>query len=99
MGDFDSVVGPSAGLASLSPEDLAQPLWIEIQIDNGTYNETLTPRQRLYGAPYAFTLMPGTVISSTMNEALFGANGINAIVSVIQYEGTDPFSQPCRPCG
>jgi len=88
-GRFDSVVGPNAALGSLTPEDLAQALWIEIQIDNGTYNETLEPRQRLYGAPYAFTLMPGTVISSTMNEELFGANGINAIASINNMQVTD----------
>ncbi len=87
-GRFDSVVGPDA-IGGLTPADLAQALWIEIQINDGMYNETLTPRQRLYGAPYAFTLMPGTVISSTMNEEFFGANGIDAIASVINMQVDD----------
>ncbi len=89
-GRFDSVVGPTGVAGGLSPKDLAQPLWIELQIGNGTITETLTPRQRLYGAPYAFTLMPGTVISSTMNETLHGAGGIEAIVSVYNMETADP---------
>jgi hypothetical protein len=89
-GRFDSVVGPQAAVGGLAPEDLAQPLWIEIQIDNGTYDETLAPRQRLYGSPYAFTLLPGAVISSTMTEALFGAGGINAVTTIINKEPSDP---------
>jgi hypothetical protein len=89
-GRFDSVVGPQTAIGGLAPEDLAQPLWVELRIGNGTYTETLTPRQRLYGAPYAFTLMPGTVISSTMNEALFGAGGINAVTTIINKEPSDP---------
>ena len=89
-GRFDSVVGPNTAVAGLTPKDLAQPLWIEIQIDNGTYVETLTSRQKLYGAPYAFTLMPGAVISSTMDASIIGATGVDAIVSVINMEASDP---------
>ena len=85
-GRFDSVIGPEAAISGLDPEDLAQALWVEVQIDNGTYNETLTPRQRLYGSPYAFTLMPGTVISAAMNEEVFGVNDIDAIASVINMQ-------------
>ena len=81
-GLFDTVVGPGSAVAGLTPEDLAQPLWLEVTVSNGTITETLTPRQRLYGSPYAFTLMPGAVISSTMNTNLFAPNGINGVVSV-----------------
>ena len=66
----DYVVGTGC-TSGLTPEDLTEPLWMEVTISNGTITETLTPRQRLYGSPYAFTLMPGTVISSTMNTNLF----------------------------
>ena len=44
-GLFDTSVGPTTILASMRPEDLAQPLWLDVTI--GT--ETLTPRQRLFG--------------------------------------------------
>jgi len=81
-GNFNSVVGPSGIVGGLTPDDLTKPLWIELEIGNGTITETLTPRQRLYGAPYAFTLMPGTVISSSFDTNSFGALGIEGIVSV-----------------
>jgi hypothetical protein len=89
-GRFDSVVGPDTVVSGLTTADLAQPLWIEIQIDNGTYDETLSPRQRLYGAPYAFTLMPGAVISSTMDATLVGGSGVDAVLTVQNFETADP---------
>lgn len=93
-GQFSSIVGPTSAVAGLSPEDLAQPLWIEIQVNDGTNTETLTPRQRLYGAPYAFTLMPGTVISATMNEEVYGVSGISAIASVVNMQILDGSNTP-----
>lgn len=81
-GRFDSVVGPDSAMTGLDAEDLSQPLWVELQIDNGTYAETLKPRQQLYGAPYAFTLMPGAVISSGMAEELHGTYDIKAVTTV-----------------
>ncbi|GAB4272998.1 MAG: hypothetical protein Kow0080_20050 [Candidatus Promineifilaceae bacterium] len=69
-GLFDSVIGPTTIAGTLSPEDLAQPLWLEVQVGNGTITETLTPRQKLYGAPYAFSLMPGAVVSQTLSTDL-----------------------------
>ena len=89
-GRFDSVVGPDSVVSGLTPSDLAQPLWIEVQVDNGTYNETLSPRQKLYGAPYAFTLMPGAVISSTMDATLVGGSGVDAVLTVQNMETGDP---------
>jgi hypothetical protein len=89
-GRFDSVVGPGTVMGGLEPKDLAQPLWIELEVGNGVYTETLTPRQRLYGAPYAFTLMPGTVISQTLIE-----NGvIDAIASVVNMEPSETNALP-----
>lgn len=75
-------------LGSITPLDEAQfhiPLWLEIVVGG----ETL-PRQPLYGAPYAFSLVPGAVIkgyinttetySSTLTVANFG-NG-QSIVAI-----------------
>ncbi len=77
-GLFDTSVGPTTILASMQPEELAQPLWLEVTI--GT--ETLTPRQRLLGSPYAFTLMPGAVISSTFNSTIPGTVA-DSIVKIV----------------
>lgn len=89
-GRFDSVVGPSSITGSLAPEDLAKPLWVEVKVGNGTITETLTPRQRLYGAPYAFTLMPGTVISQTFDATVIGGSGVHGIVTIVNKEASDP---------
>jgi hypothetical protein len=70
---------------------------MEVQVSNGTYTETLTPRQRLYGAPYAFTLMPGAVVSQTMSTNLHGAGGLEAIMSVYNTYDGDPASDPALP--
>ena len=87
-GLFDTVVGPGSGVAGLSPEDLAKPLWLEVSVSNGTITETLTPRQRLYGAPYAFTLMPGTLISSTMAANTYAGSGITGVATIFNgYDG------------
>jgi hypothetical protein len=96
-GLFDTVVGPESTVAGLGPEDLAQPLWLEVTVGNGTITETLTPRQRLYGAPYAFTLMPGTVISGTMPATLYEPNGINSLVTMHNPYDGDPASDPALP--
>jgi hypothetical protein len=88
-GRFDSIVGPASAIASLDPADLSQPLWIELQIDDGTYAETLEPRQRLYGAPYAFTLMPGAVVSAAIAEEVHGPYNVNAVASVQNEQVSD----------
>ncbi len=87
-GLFSSVIGPSTIAAGLEPEDLAQPLWLEVQVGNGTITETLTPRQRLYGAPYAMTLMPGAVVSQTIGTDL--ALPLKAMLNVENHETTNP---------
>jgi|GEM_PF-868098 len=81
-GLFDVVIGPTAPGAGLTAEALSEPIWIEVQVANGVYTETLTPRQRLYGAPYAFTLMPGAVISDSMDSTIYGSNGVEAVLTV-----------------
>lgn len=43
---------------NLDPADFAQPLWAEITIGG----ETLTPRQKLLGTPYAFSLVGGAAV-------------------------------------
>ncbi|MFZ6030052.1 MAG: hypothetical protein ACOYYS_20240 [Chloroflexota bacterium] len=77
-GLFDTSVGPTTLLANVTPEMLAQPLWLEVSVET----ETLSPRQRLLGSPYAFTLMPGAVISSTFNTTIPGPYA-NAIVKIV----------------
>ncbi|MCD4737668.1 MAG: hypothetical protein K8R89_00195 [Anaerolineae bacterium] len=85
-GLFDTEVGPTSIVAGIGTEDLSQPLWLEVEVDT----ETLTPRQRLYGAPYAFTLMPGAYISTTMSTVIHGASGAKAILNVVNsYDGND----------
>lgn len=44
---------------ALDPANFAQPLWVEFTI-NG---QTLSPRQKLLGTPYAFTLVGGSIVS------------------------------------
>jgi hypothetical protein len=50
---------------SLDPADFSQPLWVELTI-NG---ETLSPRQKLLGTPYAYTLVGGAVIALDTDQA------------------------------
>jgi hypothetical protein len=45
---------------ALDPGLFSQPLWVELTI-NG---ETLSPRQKLLGTPYAYTLVGGAVVSA-----------------------------------
>lgn len=91
-GIFDTIVGPTT-IGGLTPSELSQPLWIEVEVGNGVITETLTPRQRLYGAPYAFTLMAGSVISNTMGYTLFDGSGIGGVVTIQNsYDGDEVFS-------
>jgi hypothetical protein len=45
---------------ALDPGLFARPLWVELTINS----ETLTPRQKLLGTPYAYTLVGGAVVSA-----------------------------------
>jgi hypothetical protein len=51
---------------NLDPADFARPLWVELTI-NG---ETLSPRQKLLGTPYAYTLVGGAIV--TLEDAQKG---------------------------
>ncbi len=84
-GLFDTSIGPSTVMEGMRPEWLAQPLWLDVTI-NG---EVLEPRKQLLGAPYAFTLMPGAVISSTLTKALAG-DTTDAILTVVNKAESDP---------
>jgi len=44
---------------ALDPADFSQPLWVELIISG----ETLSPRQKLLGTPYAYTLVGGALVS------------------------------------
>ena len=79
-GLFDMTIGPS-GLSGLLPEDLAQPLWMAVTVADGVHSETLSPRQRLLGSPYAFTLMPSAIISGSLDTLIYGTS-VDAIVTV-----------------
>ena len=54
-GLFDTSLGLSG---DINPEIFSQPTWMEVAVEG----ETLTPRQRLEGAPFAFSLTSGAVV-------------------------------------
>lgn len=62
-GYFDVPIGTASIDANTQPDPaiFAQQLYLEIVIEG----ETLTPRQPLHGAPYAFTLVGGSIIIGT----------------------------------
>lgn len=73
----------------LDPALFAQPLWVEL-IVNG---ETLSPRQKLLGTPYAFNLVGGAVIGvKTGQEAPLVAGGLGrgALTIGNGYSTSDP---------
>ncbi len=58
--DIGGTAVDSFSIAGIDPQIFAQPLWLELVIDS----QTLAPRQKLLGAPYAMTLVGGAVVSS-----------------------------------
>jgi len=58
-GLFDTSIG---ALSVITPDLFAQPAWMEIAV-NG---EALAPRQKLLGAPYAFSLAAGAVVQGAV---------------------------------
>ena len=58
MVSFTATIGDSG---VITPSIFAEPTYMELTIDS----ETLAPRQRLLGAPYAFSLVPGAVVQGT----------------------------------
>jgi len=78
---------------SLDPANFAQPLWVELTI-NG---ELLSPRQKLLGTPYAYTLVGGAVVSAgpTVDDVaplIAGAPGRGALTVGNGYVSSDPGS-------
>jgi hypothetical protein len=51
----------TTGRSGIDPSVFTRPLWLELVVDG----QTLSPRQKLLGAPYAMTLVGGAVVSSS----------------------------------
>jgi len=87
-GLFQVVLGQTT---PLDEADFHQPLWIETVVSG----QTLSPRQPLYGAPYAFSLVPGAVIkgyigaTETFSSTLTVANFDDGHGVSIYIGGTD----------
>lgn len=65
-GLFTTSIGPAE---DLDPQLFAQPAWMEVSIEG----ETLAPRQRLQGSPFAFSLASGAVVQGAEpRERSFG---------------------------
>lgn len=84
-GFFDTSVGPYSVTSDMDVDWLTGPLWLEVTI-NG---EVLTPRQRLLGSPYAFTLMPGAKIATTLSVSAAGTV-TDAVLTVANKETSNP---------
>ncbi len=71
----------------ISPEIFSQPTWMELTI-NG---ETLTPRQRLEGAPFAFSLISGSVIQGAedINRDFGGFTDTGAVMTVWNQDSSE----------
>ncbi len=83
-GLFTTSIGPSP---DLDPELFAQPAWMEVTIEG----ETLSPRQRLQGSPFAFSLAPGAVIQGEeVRERTFGGfDDTGAVMTVWNQDTTE----------
>lgn len=71
----------SVGLAGdIDPEIFAQPTWMEVAVEG----ETLSPRQRLEGSPFAFSLVPGAVVQGlkTRDRAFGGFDDTGALLTL-----------------
>ena len=76
-GLFDTTLGATD---VITPDIFAQPSWIEIAV-NG---ETLTPRQKLLGAPYAFSLAAGAVVQGSVpiTRTFYGVENTGAAMTI-----------------
>lgn len=70
---------PVGGLV-VDPTIYARPTWLEVVVDG----EVLTPRQPLYGAPYAFSLSSGAVVQGpqTIDRTYSGQEDTGAALTV-----------------
>lgn len=74
----------SLGLTeNITPTIFARPTWLEVTIDG----ETLTPRQRLLGSPYAFSLVSGSVVrgAELLDRSFLGQDDTGAVMTVWNY--------------
>lgn len=78
----DGLFTTSIGLSSaIDPTVFAGPTWLEVRIGG----EVLTPRQRMQGAPFAFSLATGSVVQGiqTIDREFAGQTETGAALTVI----------------
>ena len=83
----DGLFTNSLGLTStINPDIFAQPTWLEVTV-NG---ETLTPRQRLQGAPFAFSLVSGSTVQGVqpLARTFAGQEDTGAALTVLNNDAT-----------
>ncbi len=90
-GLFQATIGPATlSAGGITADTLAQPLELEITVGNGVYTETLSPAQRLLGAPYAFSLLPGAVISGSLDTTAQTNYGVDGVLEVHNLQTSNP---------
>ena len=83
----DGLFTNALGLTTaIDPTIFAQPTWLEVTI-NG---ETLTPRQRLQGSPFAFSLVSGSTVQGAqpLARTYAGQEDTGASLSVLNNDAT-----------
>lgn len=70
----------------ISPSIFSRPTWMEITVDG----ETLTPRQRLQGAPYAFSLAPNNVVQGSVpvTRTYLGQDNTGATMTILNSDAS-----------
>ncbi len=83
-GLFTTSIGSSP---DLDPQVFSQPAWMEVTIEG----ETLTPRQRLQGSPFAFSLVPGAVVQGEeVRDRNFGGfDDTGAVMTIWNQDPTE----------
>lgn len=83
----DGLFTTSIGLSDvITPSIFSRPTWMEITVAG----ETLTPRQRLQGAPYAFSLVPNSVVQGSVpiTRAYLGQDHTGAAMTVLNSDAS-----------
>jgi len=83
-GLFNSVIGSNND--NLPPDFFSEDLYLEVTI-NG---QTLSPRQKLYGAPYAMSLVPESIVKGSVpiTRTYAGQANTGATLGVINYDSS-----------
>ncbi len=70
----------------ISPSIFSRPTWMEITVDG----ETLSPRQRLQGAPYAFSLAPNNVVQGSVpiTRTYLGQDNTGAAMTIVNTDAS-----------